>query len=172
MTGSSRSEQRAVTRNVRGTFGVWGPRIGMFVGAAGGLLALIGFLLPWAFGQSGMRVVTAMRGYSLSYSLVWLVPLVTLGMVGVAIVGLLASFWGKVARRTNIVGAVLIVVLVMLACCPFSLFLADHLFFMTTAASRGLANLGLGFWVTGLGLAICIAGGIIGIVSSVIRGKP
>jgi len=127
--------------------------------------------LPWAFGQPGFRVVIDMQGYSLSYSLVWLLPLIILGIGGIALLGMVMSFWGRIASRSNIIVATLILIFVVLACCPFSLFLSDHLFFMYTTPSKGLEALGIGFWVTGLGLVISLAGGIAGIVTSVVSRK-
>lgn len=169
MLNTSNSNKQANTQKGTSNFCAWGASIGMLASTLGSFLAVVGLFLPWAFGQSGFKVVIDMRGYSLSYSLVWLVPLIALGTGSIALLGLLLSFWNKVASRSNIVIAILIVVFVMLTCCPFSLFLSDHLFFMYTTPRKGLEVLGFGFWVTGLGLVISLAGGIIGIVTSARR---
>jgi len=157
--------------------GKGGPIAGSTVSIVGALLALIGFVLPWAscgsYRLSGLDIVTQSASGNLgdtNGTLLCLVPFLAVGMLGVALVVIPASLWKKIPPLFKIAGTALISLLAALACCPSCLFFTN-----VQSARNDPSNFGMGgfiqveygFWVTMFGLCVSLVGGLLGVGTSV-----
>jgi hypothetical protein len=145
-----------------------GPVGGSALSILGALLVLVGFVMPWAscggYNFSGLDLVTNSSDLGdASTSLLCLVPFFALGILGVSLVIIPAALLKKIPTIIKPVAALLLPLLVMLACCP------SVIFFAKIQSSRSSSGYGMGgyihieygYWITILGLFIALVGGLI-----------
>jgi len=157
--------------------GIGGPIAGSATSIIGALLALVGFVLPWAscgnYRLSGLDIVTQSASGNTgdaSGTLLCLVPLLAIGVLGVAIVVILASLWKKIPSLVKTIGTAIVGLLAALACCPSCLFFTNVQSARNDPNSFGMGGfiqVEYGFWVTVFGLFVSLLGGLLGVGSSV-----
>lgn len=148
-----------------------GPVGGSALSILGALLVLIGFVMPWAscggYNLTGLELVqSGLNGEfgSASSAFLCLVPFFALGILGVSLALIPATLLKKIPTMVKPVAALLLPLLVMLACCPSVIFFArmqstrgnEHTFGMGR-----MINIEYGYWITMLGLFIALIGGLI-----------
>jgi len=162
--------------NVKDIVGKGGPVAGSAISIVGAVLALVGFVLPWAscggYRLSGLDIVTQSASGDIGNAngtFLCLVPLLAVGVLGVAILVVPAALWKKIPRLIRLIGPALVSLLAAIACCP------SCLFFTNLQSARndpnalgmgGLIQIEYGFWVTVAGTAISFLGGLLGVGTS------
>jgi len=154
---------------------------GLIAGSAasiiGSLLVLIGFVLPWAscgnYRLSGLDIVTQSTSSNTTIDgsgmFLCLIPFFAIGMLGIAIITIPATFWKKIPGAFKGIGMALITLLALLSCCPSGLFFTN-----IQSARNDPGNLGMGgfiqieygFWLTVFGIFVTLLGGVLGVGAS------
>jgi hypothetical protein len=148
-----------------------GPVAGSALSILGALLVLIGFVMPWAScGGYKLTALDLVQGGiegdfgNASSAFLCLVPFFALGILGVSLALIPASLIKKIPTTVKPVAALLLPLLVMLACCPSIIFFArmqstrsaDHSFGMGR-----MITIEYGYWITMIGLFVALVGGLI-----------
>ncbi len=152
-----------------------GPIVGSITGIVGTLLVLFGFVLPWAscgsYRLSGLDIViqSASGNINSGGTLLCLIPLLAIGLLGVAVTVIPATLWKKIPSLVKAIGTALMGLLAMLACCPSCLFFTNMQSARNDPNSFGMGGflqVEYGFWVTVFGLFASFLGGLLGAGSS------
>jgi hypothetical protein len=160
-----------------------GPVAGSAVSMLGALLALIGFLMPWAScaGQplTGLEIAQQPGPEGQSLALVYLVPFLALGCLGLALSVIPLAVWRRVPRLVLLLASGLVGVLALVASVPLAVVYAS----LRAAQARLESELGFfsglagqaftverGFWVTAVGLALVLIGSLLGSGAALLGG--
>lgn len=151
-----------------------GPAAGGGCGMIGALLALVGFLLPWAscgpVRLNGLDIVTQSNQLnSPQATLLCLIPLFAAGAMGMALLVIPASFWKKIPNPVKIIGSAATGFLALLGLC-----LSCAFFAALQSARNDPKNMGMGtliqiesgFWVTVFGFFVASLGALLGVVTA------
>lgn len=148
-----------------------GPVGGSALSILGALLVMIGFLLPWVscsgYNLSGYDLAVNGKEYfnTSSTFLLCLVPFFALGVLGVSLVVIPSALLKKkIPAMVKPIAAVLLPLLVLLACCPSVIFFARIQAEMSKAGNYGMSGyiqIGAGFWISMFGLFLALLGGLI-----------
>lgn len=151
--------------------GKGGPVAGSALSILGAVLVLIGFVMPWAscggYNLTGLELVqSGLNGEfgNASSAFLCLVPFFALGILGVSLALIPATLLKKVPTIVKPVAALLLPLLVMLACCPSVIFFARMQSTRSNDLGFGMGrmiNIEYGYWITMLGLFIALLGGLI-----------
>jgi hypothetical protein len=154
-----------------------GPAVGGGLSMLGALLAMIGFLLPWASCAgtplNGLELAQETGPAGQSLGLLYLVPFLAIGCFGIALSVIPLSAWRRIPALVGWLGLALVGVLGVVAIIPLVLLYTSY-----TAAQEELeSSLGIfaslagdaikiesGYWVTAVGLGLVVLGAIFGCV--------
>ncbi len=152
-----------------------GPIAGGGLSMLGALLAMIGFLMPWAScagtPYSGLALAAQPGPQGQSLALLYLVPFLGLGCLGIALSVVPLSAWRRIPVFVGWLALAVVGLLGVIAAIPLLVLYTSY-----TAAQEELEqSLGIfsglagdavqiepGYWVTALGLAVVVLGAIIG----------
>jgi hypothetical protein len=146
-----------------------GPVGGSALSILGALLVLVGFVMPWSscggYNLTGLDLATNGSDYgNATTSLLCLVPFFALGILGVSLVIIPAALLKKIPAIIKPVAALILPLLVMLACCPSVIFFAK---IQSERGGSGNSGMGgyiqieYGYWISIFGLFIALVGGLI-----------
>jgi hypothetical protein len=166
-----------------------GPAAGGGLSLLGALLAMIGFLLPWAScagtPYSGLELAQQPGPSGENLGLLYLVPFLALGCLGLALSVIPLSAWRRIPVLIGWLGLALVGVLGVVAAVPLIL-----LYTSFAAAQKEIeSSLGIfsglagdavkiepGYWLTAFGLALVVLGAIVGcavgIIGAIIPKRP
>ncbi|MCC6189445.1 MAG: hypothetical protein IT318_10440 [Anaerolineales bacterium] len=152
-----------------------GPIAGGALSMLGAVLALIGFLLPWAScaGQplSGLQIAGQPGPQGQNLAWIYLVPFLAIGCLGIALSIVPLAAWRRVPPVALILASGLVGLLAVAAAAPLvvvytSLRAAQSQLESELGLFSGLAGeaftLERGYWLTAAGLAMILAGAVLG----------
>ena len=158
-----------------------GPIAGGGLSMLGALLAMIGFLMPWAScagtPYSGLELAAQPGPQGESLALLYLVPFLGVGCLGIALSIVPLSAWRRIPVFAGWLALAVVGVLGVIAAVPLLILYTSY-----TAAQEELEqSLGIfsglasdavqiepGYWVTAVGLALVVLGAVVGCAVGII----
>jgi hypothetical protein len=158
-----------------------GPIAGSGLSMLGALLAMIGFLLPWAScagtPYSGLTLASQPGPQGESMALLYLVPFLGLGCLGIALSVVPLAAWRRIPVFAGWLALAVVGVLGVIAAIPLIILYTSY----TAAQAELESSLGIfsglagdavkiepGYWLTALGLALVVLGAILGCAVGII----
>jgi hypothetical protein len=151
-----------------------GTATGSALSLLGAALAIIGFLLPWASCAgtpvTGLELAQQPTPTGQSLALIYLVPFLAVGCLGVALVTIPLAVWRRVPLLVGVLAAGLMGVLALGAAVPLVVVytsldraraeLERELGFLSGLAGEAI-TLERGFWITAAGVGLMVAGAVV-----------
>lgn len=158
-----------------------GPIAGGGLSMLGALLAMIGFLMPWAScagtPYSGLNLASQPGPQGESMALLYLVPFLGLGCLGIALSVIPLAAWRRIPVFAGWLALAVVGVLGVIAAIPLLILYTSY----TAAQAELESSLGIfsglagdavkiepGYWLTALGLALVVLGAIVGCTVGII----
>lgn len=158
-----------------------GPMTGSVLSMLGAILAMLGFLLPWAScaGQpvTGLEIAQQTGPQGQSLALVYLVPFLAIGCLGVALSIIPLAAWRRVPLVVTFLAAGLLGLLALGAAVPLVVVytslrtaqaeLEQELGFLSGLAVDAV-TLERGYWISAIGVGLILAGAIVAGVTALV----